>query len=130
MSKRTVVIITDDLNENKLASTCRTFALDDKVYELDLSDGSSAHLDDVFAEFIAAAVRVPELHSERSLRDDPGFGGLSKREYNTRMRAWAEAEGRGDEITGKHNGSMYYAKRLRDDYAAHLRQLAADQVSS
>lgn len=124
MSRRTVVIITDDLNEHKAAVTTRTFAVDNTIYEVDLSDESSAHLDDTFMEFVKVARIVDSLHPEQDMREDETLGGLTRREYNTRMRNWAESVGRGDEITGKGNGTYYYPVAIRNDYAAHLRELA------
>lgn len=129
MAEVIIVKVIDDLDpyKNAAADVRRYFGLDGVWYEIDLALSNSDSLTDVLERYTEAGRPMPEdfvpPRAKNALKDD--HYGMTSREWNSAMRDWAEKEGRKDEITGKHNGAFYYPRRLKDDFAAYMRQLHA-----
>ena len=91
MAQVTEVRLVDDLDGGE-ADKSVVFAIDNKQYEIDLSDQHAAQLRDVFAPFIAVARRAGGASVVRARR-----GGAVRRsaaqEQTAAIREWAAAHG-------------------------------------
>jgi len=90
VAKQTTVTLVDDLDGNE-ADEQVEFAVDGKVYEIDLSAANSARLREALAPFISAARRTS------GRRRSGGTATVSRpstdREQNQAIREWAQQQG-------------------------------------
>jgi hypothetical protein len=95
MAKKTITILTDDLDGAELPAGSRStrFALDGVEYEIDLSPANARALADALAPYIAAARRVGGgARSTSGSRPRPRAKGTDA-ERLAAIRAWAQGNG-------------------------------------
>ena len=99
MAQKTIVTLVDDLT-GEVAENISTveFALDGRVYELDLTDENSAKLHDALSPYVNAARKIG---GRRRGATRPGLGSKStsrttgyNRETLKSIREWAKKNGR------------------------------------
>ncbi|AYF97095.1 histone-like nucleoid-structuring protein Lsr2 [Protaetiibacter intestinalis] len=93
MAKKTITILTDDLDGEELPAGSRTtrFALDGVEYEIDLSAGNAAALAEALAPFIAAGRRVGGSTRTASAPRARAKGADAER--LAAIRSWAQGAG-------------------------------------
>jgi hypothetical protein len=107
MSQKRIVSFIDHLDGTEAEGTV-AFALDGRLYNIDLSAANSAKLRDVFAPYVGAARRAggSTRAVRRSLQSD--------REQNQTIREWAQAHGMNIAARGRISGEVMEAYRKRD----------------
>jgi hypothetical protein len=90
VAKQTTVTLVDDLDGNE-ADEQVEFAVDGKVYEIDLSAANSAKLRDALAPFVSAARRTGGRR--RSTSGTVTVRPSVDREQNQAIREWAQQRG-------------------------------------
>ena len=94
MAKKTITILTDDLDGEELPAGSRStrFSLDGVEYEIDLSAANARALADALAPYIAAARRVGGARTASASRSrSRGTGADAER--LAAIRAWAQSNG-------------------------------------
>jgi len=93
MAKKTITILTDDLDGEELPAGSRStrFSLDGVEYEIDLSAANARALADALAPYIAAARRVGGGRTASASRSRRGTGADAER--LAAIRAWAQSNG-------------------------------------
>lgn len=86
MAQRVQIVLTDDIDDTKADGTV-TFGYAGSSYEIDLSDGNRAALEEALAPYIAAARKVSSGRRTAGKRKS-GSGASA-----TEIRAWAVAQG-------------------------------------
>jgi hypothetical protein len=88
VAKQTTVTLVDDLDGNE-ADEQVEFAVDGKVYEIDLSAANSAKLREALAPFVSAARRTGGRSTASTATVRPSVD----REQNQAIREWAQQRG-------------------------------------
>ena len=94
MAKKTITILTDDLDGEELPAGSRStrFALDGVEYEIDLSPANARALADALAPYIAAGRRVGGAARSSGSRPRARAKGTDA-ERLAAIRAWAQGNG-------------------------------------
>ena len=92
MAQVTEVRLVDDL-DGGTADEAVDFAIDNKHYQLDLSEKNAARLRDALAPFIAAARRAGGSTAPRTRRSTTAARPSGAREDTAAIREWAGANG-------------------------------------
>jgi hypothetical protein len=87
MARRTVVMLTDDLDGSEATETVR-FGLDGRDYEVDLSKKNAKSLRDGLKRYVDVGRKTRGRRTTRS-----GSRGVSDRAQLSAMRAWAKQQG-------------------------------------
>jgi hypothetical protein len=87
MARRTVVMLTDDIDGSEATETVR-FGLDGRDYEVDLSKKNAKSLLDGLKRYVDVGRKAGGRRTTRS-----GSGGGSDRAQLSAMRAWARQQG-------------------------------------
>jgi hypothetical protein len=128
MAQVTEVRLVDDLDGGE-ADKSVVFAIDNKQYEIDLSDQHAAQLRDVFAPFIAVARRAGGASVVRARR-----GGAVRRsaarEETAAIREWAAAHGFAVSARGRIAASVLAAYADRDQAASVAPAVESPEVES
>lgn len=92
MAKKTITILTDDIDGGELPAGSRTtrFGLDGVEYEIDLSSENARALSDALAPYIAAGRRVASGRAASGSR--PRSKGADAQRLAA-IRAWAQSNG-------------------------------------
>src|SRR6266516_4620253 len=115
MAQVTEVRLVDDLDGGN-ADKSVAFAIDNKQYEIDLSDNHAARLRDALAPFIAAARRAGGASPTRPRRSVAGRRSAA-REATATIREWAAANGFEVSSRGRIAASVLEAYNNRDKAA-------------
>jgi len=116
MAEVTEVRLVDDLDGGD-ADKSVAFAIDNKQYEIDLSDKHAAELRDVLAPFIAAARRAGGASAAHARRSVAGRTSAA-REETAAIREWAAANGFQVSSRGRIAASVLEAYHDRDKAAS------------
>jgi hypothetical protein len=109
MAQQVTTSFIDDIDGSAAEGTV-AFAIDGKMYDIDLSAANAARLRDVFAPYVGAARRAGRGRQPRRRASTR----TSEREENQAIRAWAEAEGMTVSARGRIPGRVLEAYRSRD----------------
>jgi hypothetical protein len=111
VAQRIDIILVDDLDESELGVKTRTFSLDGKTYEIDLSEQNGAELREALAKYMAAGRRVSTKGRSSKTSASPAS--------TTAVREWARANGFSIKDRGRVPAEIQQAYD-----AAHPRQLS------
>jgi hypothetical protein len=109
MAQQVTTSFIDDIDGSAAEGTV-AFAIDGKMYDIDLSAANAARLRDVFAPYVGAARRAGRGRQPTRRASTR----TSEREENQAIRAWAEAQGRTVSARGRIPGRVLEAYRSRD----------------
>jgi hypothetical protein len=88
MATKTTIVLVDDLNGEPADTTLR-FGLDDREYELDLTDANAQELRELFGRYISAARKVSGRQRQSAAPAKPVFTAVDP----AAVRAWAKGKG-------------------------------------
>jgi len=97
MAQHTEVHFVDDLDGSKAVGTV-TFSLENRAYEIDLSDENADKLHEALAPFIehgrkAASAPIASARGRRSGNGDSGGSAADRRRQLAAIREWARQNG-------------------------------------
>lgn len=91
MVQKVVVLLTDDLSGDEDAESV-TFQLDDKSFEIDLTDANARTLQDALASFVKAGHKTGRRSGRRS-RAQVARSSVGSSPDTAAIRAWAKKNG-------------------------------------
>ncbi len=112
MARVTEVRLVDDL-DGGTADEAVDFAIDNKHYQMDLSEKNAARLREALAPYVAAARRAGGSTATRTRRSTTAARPSGAREETAAIREWAGANGFEVSARGRISGSVREAYQNR-----------------